>query len=384
MLGKRNKDKEVDFKNLNEVIVLSKNILKIAYILVAIIGIYAVTMIFKEWNVKGFILTILNVVSPFFIGFLIAWLFHPFVSWLQKKGIGRGLGSFVTYVLFLGTLAIVVGAIIPILSQQINDFVNMIPSVFDSIKDWLDQIFDQLNHIENFDAIAMKKDIFSQINDFGAGLAKQLPNITIDVVQSIFSGIGIFVIGLIIGFYLLVSFDGIHDIFMGFIPTSIQKDTKELLFRMNDSMRSFVQGALLDCTFIFLITTFFLWLAGLKGFLLFGLFCGITNIIPYAGPYIGGAPAVIVGFSQSPTTGLLVLLVIAVIQFLEGNFLQPLIMSKTTKLHPVTIILGLLIFGHFWGIVGMVLSTPLISSIKAFFQFFDEKYHILNEEEEND
>ncbi len=382
MLGRRNKEKEVDYKSLNEVIGLSKNILKIAYILIAIIGIYAITMIFKEWNVKSFLFTILGVVSPLFVGLLIAWLFHPFVSFLQQKGIHRGLGAFITYVLFLGALAIVIGAIIPILSQQINDFVNMLPSIFDNIKGWLDGVFDQLDHIENFDAIAMKKDIFSQINEFGIGLTKDLPNITIDVVQSIFSGIGIFVIGLIIGFYLLVSFDGVHDMLMVFIPPRIQSDTKELLSRMNESMRNFVQGALLDCTFIFIITTFFLWIVGLKGFVLFGLFCGITNIIPYAGPYIGGAPAVIVGFSQSPTIGLLTLLVIVVIQFLEGNFLQPLIMSRTTKLHPVTIMLGLLIFGHFWGIVGMVVSTPIISAVKSFFQFFDDKYNILNSEEE--
>lgn len=382
MLGRRNKEKEVDFKSLNEVIVLMKNILKFSIVFLVIIGIYAMTLIFKEWNIKSFILTILGVVSPLFIGLLIAWLFHPFVSWLQKKGIRRGLGAFVTYVLFLGTICIIIGAIIPILSQQVNDFVKMLPSVFDSIKGWLDGIFDQLNHIQNFDAIAMKKDIFAQINQFGTGLAKDLPNMTIEMVQSIFSGIGIFVIGLIIGFYLLVSFDGVHDMLMVFVPNRIKKDTQSLMSRMNESMRSFVQGALLDCTFIFLITTFFLWIVGLKGFVLFGLFCGITNIIPYAGPYIGGLPAVIVGFSQSPTIGLLTLIVIVVIQFLEGNFLQPLIMSRTTKLHPVTIMLGLLVFGHFWGIVGMVVSTPIISAVKAIFQFFDEKYNLLNSEEE--
>ena len=62
MLGRRNKEKEVDYKSLNEVIGLSKNILKIAYVLIAIIGIYAITMIFKEWNVKSFFFTFLGVV----------------------------------------------------------------------------------------------------------------------------------------------------------------------------------------------------------------------------------------------------------------------------------------------------------------------------------
>ena len=116
--------------------------------------------------------------------------------------------------------------------------------------------------------------------------------------------------------------------------------------------------------------------------MLFGLFCGLTNVIPYAGPYIGGAPAVIVGFSQSPTTGLLVLAVIVVIQFIEGNFFQPIIMSKSTKLHPVTIISGLLLFGHFWGIIGMFVSTPIIGVIKSVFMYFDEKYEFFNYEKQ--
>ena len=117
-------------------------------------------------------------------------------------------------------------------------------------------------------------------------------------------------------------------------------------------------------------------IVGLRAPLLFGLFCGITNVIPYAGPYIGGAPAVIVGFSRGPVVGVLTLISIIIIQFLEGNFLQPVIMSKTTKLHPVTIIVGLLIFGHFFGIVGMVISTPLIAVLKSITVFFLEKFNI--------
>ena len=118
-------------------------------------------------------------------------------------------------------------------------------------------------------------------------------------------------------------------------------------------------------------------LVGLKAPLLFGLFCGLTNIIPYAGPYIGGAPAVVVAFSQGTPIGLLTLFSIILIQFIEGNFLQSLILSKTTKLHPVTIIMGLLIFGHFWGIIGMAVATPVIAALKTLLLFLDDRYDIL-------
>ena len=91
-----------------------------------------------------------------------------------------------------------------------------------------------------------------------------------------------------------------------------------------------------------------------------------------------GGPAVIVGFSQSPIIGIIVLVIIVVVQFLEGNLLQPLIMSKTTKLHPVTIMLGLLVFGYFFGIIGMVISTPIIAALKSIFMFFNDKYEFFN------
>ena len=102
------------------------------------------------------------------------------------------------------------------------------------------------------------------------------------------------------------------------------------------------------------------------------------NVIPYAGPYIGGAPAVIVGLSQGTGIGIAVLIAIVIIQSIEGNILQTLIMSKTTKLNPVTIIIGLLIFGHFFGIVGMLLSTPIIGVLKVIVKYIDDKYDILS------
>ena len=129
---------------------------------------------------------------------------------------------------------------------------------------------------------------------------------------------------------------------------------------------------------LFIFQSITLAIAGLSSPMLFGMFCAVTNVIPYIGPYIGGIPAVIVGFTISPATGIFTLLAVVIAQFLESYFLNPIVMSKTMKLHPVTIMIGLLIFGHFFGILGMVLATPIISCIKIIFNFFNEKYEIVN------
>ena len=147
---------------------------------------------------------------------------------------------------------------------------------------------------------------------------------------------------------------------------------------INTSLRKYVQGTLICASSIFLLSSIGFAISGLKAPILFGLFCGITNVIPYVGPYIGGAPAVLVGFSQSPIIGIICLVTIVIAQFLESNILNPIVMSKTMKLHPVTIILGLLVFGHFWGMIGMLLATPTIAVLKSIILFLDDKYDILS------
>lgn len=374
MFKKKIKDETIDVKNVNDVILLVKRILKISYVLIIIAAILVITIISKEWNIKDFIFSFLKVVSPLFIGFIIAWLFNPIVTWLQKKGLRRSVGTGITYIGIIVIVYIFLNALVPLLIEQTNDFVNSIPNVVNAVTDWLDNVLNSLKNIEYIDEVTLRDNIASSVKNFGNSMTEQLPTITLNVLKQLFSGIGSIIIGFIIGFYLLLTFDSVGPTLVGFLPKNIQKNTRELFDLVNSSMIRYVQGALIDSTVVFVVTSVVFWIVGLKAPLLFGLFCGITNVIPFAGPYIGGFPAVLVGFSQSTTIGILILIVIVVIQLIEGNFFQPYIMSKTTKLHPVTIILGLLVFGHFWGILGMVVSTPIIGSLKAIFLFFDKKY----------
>jgi hypothetical protein len=127
---------------------------------------------------------------------------------------------------------------------------------------------------------------------------------------------------------------------------------------------------------VFITQSIGLSLTGLKAPLVFALFCALMDIIPYFGPYIGAIPAVLVGFTQSPIVGVFCIVSIVVVQLLENNFYQPLIMGHTMKLHPVTIMLGLLIFQHFFGIIGMIVATPVIACGKEILTFINEKFNI--------
>lgn len=376
--NKKKTNEKLNIENINQSVSLLTTILKIFMVLLVIVGVFVIIKILKELHVAQVFITLLKIMLPFFIGFFIAWLFDPFVTYLQKKGIRRTIGALLTYAIFLSVLGIIIGSIIPTLGSQINDFVKIIPQVFDNVKSWVNELFDRFNNIDNIDMDSVKTNLLKQVENFGTDLTSSLPSLTFNILKAFFAGVGNFIVGLVIGFFLLISFDNVTDSIITLFPKKMQGNTRDIFNEINIAFRRFINGALLDSTLVFIVSSIAFAIAGLKAPLLFGLFCGLTNIIPYAGPYIGGAPAVIVAFSQSTSVGIFVLIALIIIQTLEGNFIQPLIMSKSARLHPVTVIIGLLIFGHFFGIIGMAISTPVIGACKALFLFFDEKYHILD------
>lgn len=375
LLKKEIKHEEVDTKNLNEVIVLSKRILKILFVVMIIVGVYGLTVLLKELGVVAFLLELLEIVAPLFIGIVIAWLFNPLMNKLQKKGVRRGISAALIYFAIIILLILIVKAIIPLMIEQINDFVGAIPSTLTDITKWLNNIFVQIGGNSNVESI--KAQLLTNIENYGMGLASSLPEIMMNALATGFSGLGTVLVGFIIGFFLLISFDGTDKV-MAFLPNKFRKNVSSLFKDIESSLRKFVQGTLTLSTLVFLVSSLGFAISGLKSSLLFGLFCGIANIIPYVGPYLGAAPAVIVGFAQGPAVGIGVLITVVLVQVIEGNILNPIVMSKTMKMHPVSIILGLLIFGHFWGIAGMILATPLISTGKIVFKYVNKKYDLLN------
>jgi len=376
LFQRKNKD-QLDVRNLNEVINLGKSILRIVFILTILALIVLATYLLKEWHILKFVKTILLVLSPFFIGLITAWLLDPVVSWLKKKGVNRVLGTIVVYLVLLGGIFFIINMMIPILSDQINEFVSSIPSILNDVKDFVSDMFDRLSHALDFDLKSTENQIFKSLEEFGVNLATKLPDMVMNVLRSTISGGASVVIGLMLGFYMLFDFNNIQKHLLNLVPLKYRDDVHSLGNKLNESLRDFVQGTLLIMLIVFVAQSLGLTIAGLKAPLLFGLFCAITNVIPYIGPYIGGIPAVIVGFSQSPLIGIFCLVTIVIVQLVESNFLQPIVMGKTMKLHPVTIMVSLLIFEHFFGIIGMILATPIVACLKVLITFINSKIDFL-------
>lgn len=375
MLRRKNSNK-IDYDNLNEVIDISKRILKVTLYLIILALVVLCIHLGKEVKIFSFIINILKVATPFFIGIVIAWLLDPIVTWLSKKKVKRTIGSSFVFLIFIAVLYLFFRLLVPMLYSQINDFVGILPSLFTKVGNFIGTTFSNLAG-SGLDLSSVEQSIYDGVEKIAINLTTDLPTTVIGFMTGLVSSVGTFLIGLVVGFYLLIDFDGVKHI-LDFFPKKWHYSINKVCGELNTTFKAFVQGTLL----IALVVTILSWILfkaiGLPSPMLFGLIAGITNIIPYIGPWIGGALAAIVGFTVSPLVGVLTIVVVFLVQQVDNIVLHPVIMSKTVHLHPVTIMITLLIFGYFWGIIGMILSTPIVAGLKIILNAIDERYEILD------
>ena len=134
---KNTKDKDVDITSLNHILKTGKKLNNIGYFMAIIAVILLCTYLLKEWKILKYIGEFIKVISPIFIGFIIAWFFDPLVTWMQKKKIPRIVGCILVYLLMLGLLALIIYLLVPTLISQVKDFVSTAPSIFNEITEFI-------------------------------------------------------------------------------------------------------------------------------------------------------------------------------------------------------------------------------------------------------
>ena len=365
--------KEVDIKSLNTILNVGKKLINVIYVVFIISLLLLVTYVLKEWKIFNFLGELLKVISPIFIGFILAWLLDPVADKLEKQKVPRVLACIIIYLILIIVIALFFYLIIPTFVTQVSDFVSTLPDIFKDLAKNLDKFLDGFSTKFNYDTAEIEKEIFKTLTNVSKDLSTNLPSTIFNIGKGIVKGSVSIVLGLMIGFYMLWDFDKLRKGLENFLPVGWRNGYNELTNRLNNQLRKYIQGVFLVMLLVFITQTIGLTLAGLEAPLIFALFCALTDIIPYFGPYIGAIPAVIVGFTISPLTGICVVIAIVIVQLIENNFYQPLIMGKTMHLHPITIMVGLLIFEHFFGILGMVVATPVIACAKVILKFIDEK-----------
>ncbi|MBR2603738.1 MAG: AI-2E family transporter [Bacilli bacterium] len=352
-------------------------VLKVLLFLLFVIAIYSIILINKQLRLTNILITILSVISPLFIGVLIAYLLNPLITSMSKSKMNRFIATAIVYLIILGILYLSCSYLFPSLGKELSELFKYIPNVLNNISKVASGLFKKLNLSEE-----VSKSIVSSIKDFSTGymlkLTKEVPEHAITIATSIVTKIGTILISLIISFYLLIDFDKATENIYVFVPRRYRENVHKLLSTISEQLFSFVKGTGLIAILVFIVSCVAFMVSGLKGAVFFALWNAITNIIPYIGPWIGGIPIVVFAFSTDFRLGIIVLIIVIIIQILESYILHPIVMSKTMKLHPVTIIIGLLIFGHFFGIIGMLLATPITAILKTIALYLNEKYKLID------
>lgn len=327
-----------------------------------------VAIVFLLLQMKYIFSPIGVIISTLFLPILVSgflfYMFNPLVLFLEKRKVPRLLSVILIFIAFIAIVALAVIQIGPILTDQIAELAKALPGYWSDFEKWLSGITKNppLNDLDI-------KDELEKANI-------SVPQIMNSVLNGVSAGIGAiasfltsFVMILVtVPFILLYMFKDGHrfmDSVEKFFPKVIRPDAKKIIQEMNKTLSSYISSQALDCLFVGIFTFIGYLIIGQPYGLLFALIAGVTNIIPYLGPVIGAAPAVIVALFTSPFQALLVIIVVVIVQQIDGNVLQPLIMGRSLKIHPLTIIVILLVAGNLAGLLGMVLGVPLYAVVKT-------------------
>ena len=300
-------------------------------LLIVLVSIY----IIRALKLTGICCIFLSILSPLFFGYIISWIIEPLVD---KIKINRVVSTIIVYLLFIGILILLLVNIVPMIIEQSKKIYPII-KYYVIHNSTLYNIYKSLN-IQNIISTGLKS-----VNNCLNNIASIIMNI---------------VYSFIFGFYFLISK---NNNYFKFIPFELRKN-------INKDLRAYVKSIIFDTLFMFGILSIIFTIIKLPYPLLFAFFCAITNIIPYVGPYIGGIPAVLIGLSNSLKFGILVLIIIVSVQMIENIVVQPIIVSKNVNLNPILILISVIVFSHFFGILGMIISTPIVLVLRCIILYY--------------
>lgn len=331
-----------------------KKLNKLKELVLILVSIILAIFIIRYLKLVHFVCLIFRILAPVFIGFIYAWLVNPFINKLSKK-YRRSIVSIGLFVVIILLLCLFLYFLIPIIYKEIHEVVDLMPSFLEIINGKISKI--GLN---------------GSLEKIGEYVLSNLPGYLLDMVKVLFKYLGVFMVGLILGLYMSMDYDKMVGLIYKCVPKKIKCVFIELSQEVSCEVRKCVNGTLLVAFMVFVMDTICFVVLKLEAPILLGLFCGITDLIPYVGPYIGGGVAVLVGFTESKTIGIITIICCVVVQSIENYILQPIVMSKSIKISPILVIIGLLVFGNLFGIFGMILATPIVAVIKVIAEHFYE------------
>lgn len=322
---------------------------KIKKITLYLICLSIILLLVKYLNIIHILKKILILFIPLFIGLFYSWLSNPLIRKLSKK-YPHNLICTILFIIIILSITSFICLLIPTIYREIKELYLMIPNITNK----LELLFNKFGCTNYLDRLS-------------SYLLDNLPKYIVDIGGKTVEYTGTFIVGLILGLYLSFDYEKIIS-FLNKIFNS-KENIWNLLLQISNGVRKTIKGTLTVAFFVFILDTICFTILKLDASILLGILCGITDLIPYIGPYLGGALAVCIGFTESKSLGILTLICCISVQTIENYIFQPLIMSKSIKISPSLIIISLLIFGKLFGIIGMIIASPIVVTIKIILNY---------------
>jgi predicted PurR-regulated permease PerM len=348
-------------------------------------------LLLLAWVVAG---AVRHVVFLFLVALLIALLLNPLVRGLGRVWIPRGLGVAIVYLSFAAAVALAVIALATVVVQQTRHASHRVDNYFTVASGhpyetgaahdltrfqlWLDA-----HHLKR---IRVEKQGTKFLDSIGTKDVEKYTTKALNWAE----GAGLAVVGLLFSIVLVIVVSVYMLLDMHRLAAAVdrrfppQPGTTPLIERMEQALASYVKGQFALSLIIGVSAGFGLWVLDMVGLmpnggkyaLLFGVWVGITELIPYVGPWLGAAPPVVYALVLHPLSAVWVALLFLGIQQLEGHIVVPKVMGHSLRLHPLLVIFGLLAGGEIYGFPGILVALPLLAAGRAAWEFFGERIEL--------
>lgn len=333
----------------------------------------AVLVVMGSWLLAR----IASVLVPFILAFILVYVLKPIVRWLTWRGLGRVWAVAVTYVGLAVVLGLALGLLIPPLAAQLRDLVDAFPQYWDAIVAWAGDVRGAVSGLPLGEGFARwLADVPARLEQLGVALAGSVSRQAVAV-----GGVALsLILAPVLSFYLLLDLPRIRRGVTGFLPKDHQPEFLEIVRKVDVVMSGYLRGQLLVSLCVGVLTLVLFMAANLflepdvPYILALGLMAGVTNVVPYFGPWTTAIVAGIIGVFISPLHALVGLGVVLAAQQIDATFISPNVMSSAVDLHPALIIFVLMVGASQFGIMGMLLAIPVAAAAKAVFVHFYEKY----------
>lgn len=325
--------------------------------------------------IKGSVNDFIGTLQPFIIGGALSYLLnfilrfyedkilsHNFFKML-KKSYKRSVGLLLTYITASIITYLFIQFVLPQLVDSIVGLVNSIPEYLNELTRVTNNIFDNLNLQPEY--INLITDKFGESVTYIITMISNLIPVIGNFVVGATSSILNIIIGIIISIYILIDKEKFMALGKKVVYALCSKEKAKFILRLatqsNMTFSRFIGGKILDSFIIGVLTFLILTIFKMPYVLLISVIVGVTNIIPFFGPFIGGIPATIIILFVSPIQALWFIVIIVVIQQIDGNIIGPKILGDSIGISAFWILFSLLVAAKFMGFVGMIIGVPLFA-----------------------